>query len=137
MEIGKSIYNILYNNIPIRNIINTRIYPNVAPQASAVFPFIIYDVVGVEPTNYKSGTSSLDTNIVMISAYCKTYSEASDLANKIRIAMDRIPNGTYNGEKIQSSEFQGYNDIFDATSSNAGIYRKALDFQIRQIDPTN
>tara|TARA_R110001606_G_scaffold398949_2_gene579673 strand:+ start:2670 stop:3083 length:414 start_codon:yes stop_codon:yes gene_type:complete len=137
MEIGKSIYNILYNNIPIRNIINTRIYPNVAPQASAIFPFIIYDVVGVEPTNYKSGPSSLDTNKVMISAYCKTYSEASDLANKIRIAMDRIPNGTYNGEEIQSSEFQGYNDIFDATSSNAGIYRKALDFQIRQINPTN
>lgn len=137
MEIGKSIYNILSGNAPVNTLVGTRIYPNVAPQASAVFPFIIYDVTGVEPTNYKSGTSSLDTNSVMISAYCKTYSEASDLANKIRIAMDRITQGTYGGEQIQSSEFQGYNDIFDATSSNAGIYRKALDFQIRQINPTN
>ena len=66
----------------------------------------------------------------------ETYSEASDLAQKIRVAMDRIPEGTYGSEQIQSSQFQSYNDIFDDTSGDAGIYRKALDFQIRQINPT-
>ena len=73
----------------------------------------------------------------MISVYSNTYSEASSLAQLVRIAMDRLPTNVYAGENIQSSEFQGYNDIFDNTSSNAGIYRKALDFEIRQISPTN
>ena len=73
----------------------------------------------------------------MISCYSKTYSEASTLAKNIRVAMDRINQGTYGGEEIQSSEFQSYNDIFDDTSGDAGIYRKALDFEIRQISPTN
>ena len=81
--------------------------------------------------------STLDTNDVMISCYSETYSQASDLAQKIRIAMDRINEGTYGGEQIQSSQFQSYNDIFDDKSGDAGIYRKALDFEIRQINPTS
>ena len=77
------------------------------------------------------------TNDVMISCYSETYSQASDLAQKVRIAMDRINQGDYGGETIQSSQFQSYNDIFDDTSGDSGIYRKALDFEIRQINPTN
>ena len=136
MEIGKSIYNILSTTGNVSALVGTRIFPNVAPQTTA-FPFIIYDVTGVEPTNTKDGVSTLDTNDVMISVYSNTYSEASSLAQLVRIAMDRLPTNTYAGEDIQSSEFQGYNDIFDNTSGNAGIYRKALDFEIRQISPTN
>ena len=136
MEIGKSIYNILSTTGNVSALVGTRIFPNVAPQTTA-FPFIIYDVTGVEPTNTKDGVSTLDTNNVMISVYSNTYSEASSLAQLVRIAMDRLPTNTYAGEDIQSSEFQGYNDIFDNTSGNAGIYRKALDFEIRQISPTN
>tara|TARA_R100000278_G_scaffold123244_1_gene112209 strand:+ start:1524 stop:1934 length:411 start_codon:yes stop_codon:yes gene_type:complete len=136
MEIGKAIYNILANNSDINTLVGTRIFPNVAPQTTQ-FPFIIYDITGVRPNDTKDGVSTLDTNDVMISCYSKTYSQASDLAKKIRIAMDRINQGDYGGETIQSSQFQTYNDIFDDTSGDSGIYRKALDFEIRQISPTN
>ena len=136
MEIGKAIYNILSTNSDVSTLVGTRIFPNVAPQTTT-FPFIIYDVTGVQPNDTKDGASTLDTNDVMISCYSETYSQASDLAQKIRVAMDRINEGTYGGEQIQSSQFQSYNDIFDDTSGDAGIYRKALDFEIRQINPTN
>ena len=136
MEIGKAIYNILSTTTNISDLVGTRIFPNVAPQTTT-FPFIIYDVNGVQPNDTKDGASTLDTNDVMISCYSETYSQASDLAQKIRIAMDRINEGTYGGEQIQSSQFQSYNDIFDDTSGDAGIYRKALDFEIRQIRPTS
>ena len=135
MEIGKAIYNILSTNGNVSTLVGTRIFPNVAPQTTT-FPFIIYDVTGVQPNDTKDGASTLDTNDVMISCYSETYSQASDLAQKIRVAMDRINEGTYGGEQIQSSQFQSYNDIFDDTSGDAGIYRKALDFEIRQINPT-
>ena len=136
MEIGKSIYNILSTNGAVSTLVGTRIFPNVAPQTTT-FPFIIYDVNGVQPNDTKDGPSTLDTNDVMISCYCETYSEASDLAKKIRVAMDRITEAEYATIKIQSSQFQSYNDIFDDTSGDAGIYRKALDFEIRQINPTS
>jgi len=136
MEIGKAIYNILSNDSDIQAFVDDRVFPNVAPQTTE-FPFIIYDVTGVQPNDTKDGASTLDTNDVMISCYSETYSQASDLAQKIRVAMDRINEGTYGGEQIQSSQFQSYNDIFDDTSGDAGIYRKALDFEIRQINPTS
>jgi hypothetical protein len=136
MEIGKAIYNILSNDSDIQAFVDDRVFPNVAPQTTE-FPFIIYDVTGVQPNDTKDGPSTLDTNDVMISCYSETYSQASGLAQKIRIAMDRINEGTYGGEQIQSSQFQSYNDIFDNTSGDAGIYRKALDFEIRQINPTS
>jgi|TARA_R110000823_G_scaffold242437_2_gene366886 hypothetical protein len=136
MEIGKAIYNILSTTGNVSALVGTRIFPNVAPQTTAL-PFIIYDVNGVQPNDTKDGVSTLDTNDVMISCYSETYSQASDLAKKIRIAMDRIAEGSYGGEQIQSSQFQSYNDIFDDTSGDAGIYRKALDFEIRQIKPTS
>ena len=135
MQLGKAIYNILSNDATITDIVSTRIFPNVAPQTTQ-FPFIIYDITGVDPNDTKDGASTLDTNDVMISCYSETYSEASDLAQKIRVAMDRINEGTYGGETIQSSQFQSYNDIFDDTSGDSGIFRKALDFEIRQINPT-
>ena len=127
MEIGKSIYNILSTTTNITDLVSTRIFPNVAPQTTT-FPFIIYDVTGVSPNDTKDGASTLDTNDVMISCYSETYSQASDLAQKIRVAMDRINEGTYGGEQIQSSQFQSYNDIFDDTSGDAGIYRKGFRF---------
>ena len=136
MQLGKAIYNILSNDATITDIVSTRIFPSVAPQTTQ-FPFIIYDITGVDPNDTKDGASTLDTNDVMISCYSETYSEASDLAQKIRVAMDRINEGTYGDETIQSSQFQSYNDIFDDTSGDAGIYRKALDFEIRQINPTS
>tara|TARA_R110002020_G_scaffold25500_4_gene82963 strand:+ start:1643 stop:2053 length:411 start_codon:yes stop_codon:yes gene_type:complete len=136
MEIGKAIYNILYNggSGDVFSIVGTKIFPNVAPQTTS-FPFIIYNVVKTDPSNTKDGVSTLDVNGVMISCYCETYSQASDLAQKIRISLDRL-NGTFANEQIQSIEFIDYNDIFDDTSGDSGIYRKALDFQIRQINPT-
>ena len=136
MEIGKAIFNILVNDSDVLALVETRIFPNVAPQTTE-FPFIIYDVTGVQPNDTKDGPSTLDTNDVMISCYSETYSEASDLAKKIRVAMDRITEAEYATIKIQSSQFQSYNDIFDDTSGDAGIYRKALDFEIRQINPTS
>tara|TARA_R110000824_G_scaffold393384_1_gene592507 strand:+ start:2618 stop:2908 length:291 start_codon:yes stop_codon:yes gene_type:complete len=92
MEIGKSIYNILSTTTNISNLVGTRIFPNVAPQTTT-FPFIIYDVNGVQPNDTKEGVSTLDTNDVMISCYSETYTEASRLAQYIRVAMDRINRG--------------------------------------------
>ena len=135
MKVGLAIYDRLRNTSAVSDIVSTRIYPNVAPQISATFPFIVYTVNGVTPNDTKEGVSSLDVNDVMVMCYSKTYTQAADLADKVRTALDRIPEGTYNNVKIQSSQFEGYNDSFSANAGNEGIYVKTLDFNIRQIIP--
>ena len=133
MEIGKVIYHLLSTSQSLQ-IIGTRIFPNVAPQTTA-FPFIIYDVTGVTPTDTKENASTLDINDLTISVYAETYSQAELLAYEVRASLDYRKYEVYQGVTIQSIKFVSYNDIFDDTSGDAGIYRKSLDFELRQVRP--
>ena len=135
MDIGKAIYKILNDNIAVESMVGTRIAPNVMKQTSA-FPFIVYDVSSDNPEGQKDSVALLDTANIMVSGYCKTYTDASKLANYIRTALDRV-NGVYNAVNIQAIDFDGYDDIFDDMSGSDGIYRKALNFNIRIINSFN
>ena len=135
MDIGKAIYKILSDNIAVASLVGTRIAPNVMKQTSP-FPFIVYDVSSDTPEGQKDSVALLDTSTIMVSAYCKTYSEASILANYIRTALDRV-NGVYNAVNIQAINFQGYDDVFDDMSGSDGIYRKSLNFDIRILNSFN
>ena len=132
MKSGLAIYNILITDVDVSNVVVRRVFPNVAKNGTT-FPFIIYDVESESPTDTKDGVSKLDEDFVMVSCYCKTYSEASDLAQKIRTALDR-KTGTFGGIEIQSIQYNGYNDLFDDNTSDEGVYRKALDFKLRIIN---
>ena len=132
MKSGLAIYNILITDVDVANMVVRRVFPNVAKNGTT-FPFIIYDVESESPTQDKDGVSTLDEDFVMVSCYCKTYSEASDLAQKIRRALDR-KKGIFGGIEIQSIQYNGYNDLFDDNTSDEGVYRKALDFKIRIIN---
>ena len=135
MDIGKAIYNILSDNIAVASMVSTRIAPNVMKQTSA-FPFIVYDVSNDNPEGQKDSVALLDEVSIMVSGYCKTYSDASKLANYIRTALDRV-NGLYNGVNIQSINFAGYDDVFDDMSGSDGVYRKSLNFNIRILNSFN
>ena len=127
MKSGLAIYNLLSNDSDVTDLVSTRIFPNVA------FPFIVYDVDSESPTPTKDGVSILDVDTVTVSGYSKTYIQASDLARKIRTALDR-KSGTYGGIEVQSIFFTGYDDLFEDEVSDEGIYVKALTFGIRIIN---
>ena len=135
MDIGKAIYKILSDNVAVASLVGTRIAPNVMHQTSA-FPFIVYDVTSDQPEGQKDSVALLDTATIMVSAYCKTYAEASKLANYIRTSLDRV-NGLYVGVNIQAINFQGYDDVFDDMSGSDGIYRKSLNFNVRILNSFN
>ena len=135
MDIGKAIYKILSDNIAIASMVSTRIAPNVMKQTSA-FPFIVYDVSSDKPEGQKDSVALLDEVSIMVSGYCKTYSDASKLANYIRTALDRV-NGLYSGVNIQAIDFEGYDDVFDDMSGSDGVYRKSLNFNVRVLNSFN
>jgi hypothetical protein len=135
MDIGKAIYKILSGNIAVASLVGTRIAPNIMKQTSK-FPFIVYDVSTDSPEGQKDSVALLDNVSIMVSAYCKTYSDASKLANYIRTALDRV-NGLYVGVNIQAIYFDGYDDVFDDMSGSDGVYRKSLNFNIRVLNSFN
>ena len=132
MLVGKAIYKILSDNAPVDALISDRIYPNVAKQSSA-FPFVVYTVNGDAPTDTKDGVSPLDNNSIEVLCFSQTYSEASDLADKVRTALDRV-DGTYNGIELQRIQYLSYDDDYEVKDDDDGVYVKSLNFRVRIIN---
>ena len=134
MKIGLAIYNILANDSDVTDITSTRIYPNVAKQ-STTFPFLVYQTTGIDPNDTKDGVSTVDGNSFEVLCFADTYTEAVDLAQKVRVALDR-KSGTYNTIEVQSIQYEGSSEHFDVKGDNRGIYVQSLSFDLRQINPT-
>ena len=103
MNEGKAIYSILTTDSAVSAIVSSRVYPQIAAQG-AVFPFVVYVMQGTDPSDTKSGVSTLDEVRYDIVVASETYAEASDLTNKIRTALDRYT-GTVAGVVIDSIQF--------------------------------
>ena len=104
MSTGKAIYGILSANAGVTALVSTRIYPDMATQNTA-FPFVVYSVQGLTPSDTKDGASKLDMVDVSIMSFAKTYAEAQDIAAACRTALDRY-SGTVSGIAIDSIKLQ-------------------------------
>ena len=103
MNEGKAIYSILTNDSDVSAIIGTKVYPQIAAQGAA-FPFVVYVLQDNSPSDTKSGVSTLDEVRYDIVAAAETYSELTDLTEKIRTALDRYT-GTVEGVVVDSIQF--------------------------------
>ena len=103
MNEGKAIHSILVNDADVNAIVSGRIFPQIAAQGAA-FPFAVYVLQDTSPSDTKSGVSTLDEVRYDIVAAAETYAEASDLTEKIRLALDRYT-GTVAGVVIDSIQF--------------------------------
>lgn len=103
MNEGKAIYSILTSDSDVNAIVSTRVYPQIAAQEVA-FPFVVYVLQNVDPSDTKSGVSTLDEVRYDIIVASEAYAEASDLTEKIRTALDRY-SGTVAGVVIDSIQF--------------------------------
>lgn len=103
MNEGKAIYSILTSDSDVNAIVGTRVYPQIAAQEAA-FPFVVYVLQNVDPSDTKSGVSTLDEVRYDIIVASENYAQASDLTEKIRTALDRY-SGTVAGVVIDSIQF--------------------------------
>jgi len=103
MNEGKAIYSILTSDSDVNAIVGSRVYPQIAAQEAA-FPFVVYVLQNIDPSDTKSGVSTLDEVRYDIIVASENYAEASDLTGKIRTALDRY-SGTVAGVVIDSIQF--------------------------------
>jgi len=126
---GKAIYAILSTATPVTGIVTTRIYPDMATQ-DAVYPFIVYTITGILPSNTKDHASQMDEVTASVICYTDSYNSVQDLAEKVRAALDGKTRGTYGGVSLQSIR------ITDQVSAQMNmeklIYVVDQTYQIRQ-----
>tara|TARA_R110000803_G_C11930637_1_gene315403 strand:+ start:743 stop:1132 length:390 start_codon:yes stop_codon:yes gene_type:complete len=114
MNEGKAIYSILTTDSAVSAIVSSRVYPQIAAQGAA-FPFVVYVINDITPSDTKSGVSTLDEVRYEILAISENYAEAADLNEKIRTALDRYT-GTVAGVVINSIQFTELETDYDTAS---------------------
>jgi hypothetical protein len=113
MNAGKAIYYLLSNASSVTDICGTRIYPELAEQ-EAPTPFVVYEVISVDPDDTNDGPAKMDEVSVDITAVADSYDACADLASAIRSAIDRV-RGTYNGVNVDSIQYSTTDtDVFDS-----------------------
>jgi len=111
MNEGKAIYSILTSDSAVSAIVGTRVYPQIAAQGAA-FPFVVYLINDITPSDTKSGVSTLDEVRYEVLAIAETYAETADLNEKIRTALDRYT-GTVSGIVVDSIQFTELDTEYD------------------------
>ena len=103
MIVGKAIYNILSTTSAVTDIVQTKIYPEIAPQNEGQ-PYLVYSVVSNSPTDTKEENGNVDEAAIEVYCFNTTYSTAIDLGVAVRAALER-KNGTFGGVAIQSINY--------------------------------
>ena len=126
MNEGKAIYSILAENSGVASSVGTRIYPQIAEQGAA-FPFIVYVLRDIEPSDTKSGASTLDEIRYDIIAAAETYAALASLTERIRLALDRF-SGTISGIVVDSIQFT---DLDVTNEPDTETYLSSSEFVVR------
>jgi len=124
--IGDVIYTLLSNDADVSALVSTRIYPSLAIE-NVVYPYIVYETTGNEPTDDKDGKSSIDTLDYDIEIYTETLDQLNDLSTKVRNVLDRY-SGTVSGKQIQSMQYTADNTGY---SDDNRVYLKMQNYDIR------
>ena len=134
MEVGKAVFDILFNDSDVRSLIsesgsNPRIFPSRYDfPTNVLLPYITYQVVSNEPNNTKNGVSTYDYVTVQISIYDLRYSSLVELAGKVRTALD-YTSGTFRSVVVDKIFFENQNDLFDDSAGEQGFYGIAQDYR--------
>jgi hypothetical protein len=100
METGKAIYSIL-TDADLTG--GATVHPEVAPE-NAAFPFVVYSIQNIAPSNQKQTTSTLDESTLEVYVMSNNYGQCMDVAAECRAELDRNA-GSFNGVEVQSIQF--------------------------------
>ena len=101
METGKAIYNILANASLSGG---ATVHPEIAPE-STDFPFVVYSIQNIQPTDQKDSTSTMDDSTLELYVMAADYGQCMTVGEECRNALDRNA-GTFSGVAVQSVKFE-------------------------------
>lgn len=127
-EIG--LMDILRDDATLAALVGTRVHLLELPQGSTL-PSILVRGQSIEPSDTKDGVSTLDTEFIQVLMYGQDLNQLiMTIEARVRMLLDRIAGGTYNGVAIQSSQFQD-RDTFLEQIDNNSIYAVEHIYKVR------
>jgi len=129
--VGDVLYSILSNDTNISGIVSDKIYPFLAIE-DVVYPYIVYTIEGVDPTQQDDGVSPLDVNSANVEIYSEDLSEIETLSKYVRNALDRY-RGTVEGIDVQSVSFQSEDGGY---ADEDRVYLKIQSYSLRMLTIT-
>lgn len=124
------VYKILLNNTAVFNIVGDKIFPIVASQnTNASDPYIIYRGTGSNLARSKDGNSGLANMMVEVEIYANNYNTLTDLATKVRQALDGVAGDQY-GHSIQVIAYEATRDNYQDAAALDGVFMLQQDYLI-------
>jgi len=123
--VNKAIYYILKNDATLASLGGIKIYPTVMPEGTTA-PCLVFFRDSFTPEYDKSG-NVIDDSTVSVIMFSKSYTEAVDIADAVRSALE-LAKGEYNGITIIRSTVDKGEEGYDAESDT---YFQRLTFKIR------
>ena len=136
MEVGKVIYDILFNDSTVSGI-TTKIKPLFYPDPArnnpeTVTPSIIYEVNNTSTTDVKAQASPVDVYQVLVTSLEDNYNGAVVLSKAVKSALDQY-SGTNSGLSVDSIYFIDSDDNFiqNIHEGQSGIFVIEQMYRIR------
>ena len=79
--------------------------------------YIIWRVTGNNPSDTKSGVSTIDEVEVEISIFSTSIETVTDLSKKVRADLDRLSYGVYSGVSLNGVQYQDEDTDYDSTTN--------------------
>ena len=129
MKAGIAIYAILSNKVSITNLVDTRIYPESAPEG-ATMPYIVYSVVGNSPVETKDETVVDEAQIELFSVD-SSYGSCMTLADTVRKVLDRVQYTNTNVGKEIDVQSMIYTNEVTEVNQDRNTYVAVQDYTMR------
>ena len=129
MKAGIAIYAILSNKVSITNLVDTRIYPESAPEG-ATMPYIVYSVVGNSPVETKDETVVDEAQIELFSVD-SSYGSCMTLADTVRKVLDRVQYTNTNVGKEIDVQSMIYTNEVTEVNQDRNTYVAIQDYTMR------
>jgi len=125
----KAVDYILRNTGGVTALTGQRIYPVRATQG-AIYPYIAHQFVSNRPVPTLDGASTFDFGTVQINIYAETATEAQDIMEAVRVALDRKTPGTYNGTAVAQIDYIGESHLPEDEAGNDQVYYIVAEFDV-------
>lgn len=126
--IHEALYTRLTSVAGLTALVGTRIYPRQLPQNPA-YPCLMYARVSAERESAMGADTKLVAGRWQVSSWGKTYTDARDTAEQVRLALERY-RGTSSGTVIQDIFIESENDFPPELVDGELIYQIASDFLV-------
>jgi hypothetical protein len=133
-DIGKGVRTYLVSKSSVTDLVSTRIYPGVLPQA-ATLPAVVYTVVTNVPNDDVTGSSGSVNAGLQLDVFSDSHITSNNIGEQIRLVMQGY-SGAMGDETVGAVRLTNRYEMYEkpVDGSDLGRHRVILSFNITYIN---